>query len=69
MMMHRMADFQEELGEMRAERGPRTNEGRRNQAAPRQKRVPPRQRWDDGEEDFDENDFDDVFRVHMSLYL
>ena len=40
-LMRQMANIQEEMGEMRAEREPRENDGRRNQAAPRQQRVQP----------------------------
>ena len=34
-LIRQMANIQEEMGEMRAEREPRANDGRRNQAAPR----------------------------------
>ena len=35
-LMFHMANIKKEMGELRAERKPRANEGRRNQAAPRQ---------------------------------
>ena len=57
-LMCEMTHMREEMGKMRAEREPRMNEGRRNQAALHQQRVPPRQRWNDMEEDFEENDYD-----------
>ena len=57
-LMRQMANIQEEMGEMRAEREPRANEGRRNQAAPRQQRAQPWQRRN-GEEEYEENDYDE----------
>ena len=58
MLMHQMANIQEEMGEMRVEREPRANEGRRNQVAPRQQRAQPWQRRN-GEEEYEENDYDE----------
>ena len=57
-LMRQMANIQEEMGEMRVEREPRANEGRRNQAAPRQQRVQPWQRRN-GEEEYEDNDYDE----------
>ena len=42
---------------MRAERERRGNARQRNQAAPRQQRVRPQERWEDVEEDFEEIDY------------
>ena len=58
-LMRQMANIQEEMGEMRAEREPRANEGRRNQAAPRQQRAQPWKRRRNGEEEYEENDYDE----------
>ena len=59
-LMREIEGMREEMGEIRAEREQRGNARQINQAAPRQQRARPRERWEDVEDEFEDFDYEEV---------